>query len=157
MTMSTSDEKPGDPEAIRRELAAMRRAVARSGGKPQNVEALLGRLAAMRNAIPGIDDVAAKRSRGDGRASFAGTVEDFDTFTLIEAVETFAGDVSAYADRKRQELHEWALRIYYTAGELARDPANADLIPQLETMCRAYERDYGRPIPPQSTPEGDRE
>lgn len=155
--MSTSGEKPGDPRVIRRELAAMRREVARSGGKPLNVEAMLGRLAAMRNAIPGIDEVAAKRGSGDGRASFADTVEDFDTFTLIEALETFAEEVSAYAGRKRQELHERVLQIYYAAEELARDPAHADLIPQLETMRRAYERDYGRPIPPRPAAEGDGE
>jgi len=155
--MSTSGEKPGDPRVIRRELAAMRSEVERSGGKPPDVEAMLRRLAAMRNAIPGIDEVAAKRGRGDGRASFADNVEDFDTFTLIEALETFAEDVSAYAGRKREKALETALNIYYTLEELARDPANADLIPQLETMRRAYERDYGRPIPPRPATKGDGE
>ena len=156
--MSTSEEKRGDPEAICRELAAMREAVARSGGKPLNVEAMLRRLAEMRSSIPGIDEVAAKRDRDDGRASFAGTVEDFEAFTLIEALETFAEDVSAYAERKDQELHDWALRVYYVCEDLARDPAHADLLPQLETLRRAYERDYGRPIPPRpAASEEDRE
>jgi len=41
-----------------------------------------------------------------------------------------------------------ALRIYYAAEELARDPANAHLIPHVEAMRRAYEHDYGVPIPP---------
>ena len=40
-----------------------------------------------------------------------------------------------------------ALAVYYAAEELARDPAHADLIPQVEAMRTAYERDYGRPIP----------
>lgn len=146
--MSKPEEKPGDPQAIGREIDEIRKEWERSGGKLQNMEATLLRLAEMRNSIPGIEEVAVKRAGSDGRASFHETVEEFETFTFIEALETFAEDVAAYADRKEQELHDWVLQAYYTAEELARDPANADLIPHLETIRRAYEHDYGRPIPP---------
>lgn len=153
--MSTSQQKPRDVEELLGKLREMRRTFFSSNRKPGDVEAMLGVLAEMRNSIPGIDQVPAKRSGGDGRTSFA--AEDFDTATLIEALEALAGDISAYVDRKREELYAQALHIYYTFEELARDPANADLIPQLETMRRAYEHDYGRPIPPRPTPEGDGE
>lgn len=147
--MSSFEDKRGDPEAIRRELAAMRREVEQSGGIPRNVEAMLRRLAEMRNSIPGIDEVAPKkRAGGDGRAPFAESVEEFDALTLMEALEAFVDDVSAYVDHRRQALVDRLLQIYYDMEELSHDPAHADLLPQLETMRRAYERDYGHPIPP---------
>ena len=147
--MSSSEDKRGDPEAIRRELVAMRRELEQSGGIPRNVESMLRRLAEMRNSIPGIDEVAPKkRAGGDGRASFAESLEEFDALTLMDALESFADDVSAYIDHRREALLERILQMYYAAEEAARDPANAHLIPHLETMRRAYERDYGHPIPP---------
>jgi hypothetical protein len=40
------------------------------------------------------------------------------------------------------------LEIFYAAEEASQDPANAHLIEQVEEMRAAYEREYGRPIPP---------
>jgi hypothetical protein len=47
-----------------------------------------------------------------------------------------------------EEAYRWALDAYYTAEELARDPAHAELVPHVEAMQRAHEAQYGKPIPP---------
>jgi hypothetical protein len=39
------------------------------------------------------------------------------------------------------------MEVYYSAEELARDPANAHIIPHVEAMRAAYEKDFGHPIP----------
>jgi len=38
--------------------------------------------------------------------------------------------------------------FYYAAEEASRDPKNAHLIPYVTKMREAYQRDFGRPIPP---------
>jgi len=44
-------------------------------------------------------------------------------------------------------LLEDALTIYYIAEDLARDPANAELLPFVEKIRKAHEREFGKPIP----------
>lgn len=68
----------------------------------------------------------------------------------IEAVESLAGEVRTLADRRMEEARRKALEIYYEAEELARDPAHAELVPHVEAMRRAYEAQYGKPIPPRT-------
>ena len=43
---------------------------------------------------------------------------------------------------------EKALEIYYVAEELAKQPENAHLIKHVEEMQRAYQAEFGKPIPP---------
>jgi hypothetical protein len=40
-----------------------------------------------------------------------------------------------------------ALKIYYAAEELAKDPEHAHLIPYVEQMRAIYRRDFGTDIP----------
>src|SRR4029079_9339376 len=53
----------------------------------------------------------------------------------------------ALADEGRTLLLEDALTIYYIAEDLARDPANAELLPFVEKIRKAHEREFGKPIP----------
>ena len=73
---------------------------------------------------------------------------DFEEAAVIEALESLADDVGAVVQEKRAKLLAQALEIYYTAEELARNPEHANLIPHVEEMRRAYEKEYGKPIPP---------
>jgi len=41
-----------------------------------------------------------------------------------------------------------AMKVYYAAEELAKDPEHAELIPHVEKMREAYSSFYGKPIPP---------
>jgi hypothetical protein len=76
------------------------------------------------------------------------TAEDFEWAALTEGLQTLSDDLTAAVAHKRAALEAKALEIYYKCEELARDPQHADLIPHLERMRAAYERDHGRPIPP---------
>ena len=122
--------------------------------KPTKLDAaaLLHRLAELRKGIPFLEEKAPPRT-GDGRFKTTGgmqprTAEEFEALALAEGLESFASDLSAAIERKRAEAVEKALEIYYAAEELSHDPAHADLIPHVERMREAYERDFGRPIPP---------
>ena len=72
-------------------------------------------------------------------------LDDFELATVAEGLERLTGELSEALDRAKAKVLADALRIYYAAEELARDPANAHLIPQVEAMRRAYEHDYGVP------------
>ena len=110
----------------------------------------LRRLAEIRKGIPFLEESASRRT-GDGRADGGTTAEEFEMLALAEGLENLADDLSAAIRKKRAEALESALQIYYTAEELARDPANAHIVPLVEKMREAYERDFGRPIPPKRT------
>lgn len=75
-------------------------------------------------------------------------MSEFEASAAADALESLAGEVRTLADRRMAEVHQKALEVYYTAEELAKDPAHAELIPHVEAMRRAYEAQYGRPIPP---------
>ena len=49
---------------------------------------------------------------------------------------------------QRARLFQDCLKIYYTMEEQVRDPEHAHLIPLVEQMREAYQRDFGVPIPP---------
>ena len=72
------------------------------------------------------------------------TMQDFEVLAVLEALLSLADDVSAL----EAETMEKALRTYYVAEELSRDPAHADLIPVVENLRRIYEKENGEPIPP---------
>ena len=122
--------------------------------KKRDTELILRKLAEMRKLVPFLDDVR-PRPATDGRmADFDGlpltSEEDFEWAAVAEGLQSLADDISAGVEQKRARLLEQVLEIYYKAEELARDPEHADLIPHVERMRAAYERDYGRPIPPRN-------
>lgn len=111
---------------------------------------ILRRLAEIRRSIPFLEPNAPRRA-GEGRLQ-ARTAEEFEYAAVAEALESLADDLSAAIERRHAEATAEALRIYYAAEELARDPAHADLIPHVQRMREAYEREHGRPIPPNPRP-----
>lgn len=120
--------------------------------KKLNAEPILRKLAEMRKSIPHLDEARPRRAV-DGRMHAEGefpleTAEDFEYAAVAEGLQSLADDVSAVIGQKRAALEEQALGIFYTAEELARDPEHAHLIPLVERMREAYQRDHGRPIPP---------
>ena len=107
----------------------------------------LRRLGEIRKGIPFLEESVPRRT-GDGRADGGTTFEEFEMLALAEGLENLSEDLSAAVRKKEAEAVEAALQVYYTTEELSRDPAHAHLIPHVEKMREAYERDFGRPIPP---------
>lgn len=110
--------------------------------EPRDAEAILETLARLRRSIP-----YALKPATEPAAMDAQSVKDFELQTVAEGLESLGAELSEALDQAHAKLHADALRVYYTAEELARHPANAHLIPHVEAMRRAYERDYGVPIP----------
>jgi hypothetical protein len=79
------------------------------------------------------------------------TAEDFDYAAIADGIESLADELSSALERAHAEAMETAMQIYYATEELAQDPNNTHLIPHVERMREAYERDYGRPIPPKAS------
>jgi hypothetical protein len=110
-----------------------------------DAEAILQTLTDVRRSIP---YELRPRPANDTAARTAGeSIEDFELATVAEVLERLTAELSEALDRARAKALADALRIYYAAEELARDPANAHLIPHVEAMRRAYEHDYRVPIP----------
>lgn len=123
--------------------------------KKQKLDAnlILGQLADLRKRIPYLDEAASSRPAEDIRTRSTDglplqTAEDFEWAAVIDALESLANDVSAIVAQKRAQALESALRVYYAAEELSHDPEHADLVEQVEKMRAAYEREFGKPIPP---------
>jgi hypothetical protein len=123
--------------------------------KPKKLDAapILQKLAEMRKSIPILDQTPSTPRGTDGRltlpdGSLPRTEEEFEWAALADGLESLANDLNAAIERKHAEIMETALRVYYTAEELSRDPAHADLIPHVERMREAYEKEHGKPIPP---------
>jgi hypothetical protein len=118
--------------------------------KPKKLDAaqILGQLAEIRRLIPFLDEKP-MRPTFDGRLQ-ARTAEEFEYLAVAEGLESLASELSSAVERKYAEAMERALQVYYTAEELSRDPAHADLIPHVQRMREAYEHDFGRPIPPRA-------
>lgn len=110
-----------------------------------NAQAILAQLAEIRKVIPHAD---VPRRDDEGTTAGARTEEDFEYLAVMEGLRSLSEDLGVELDRRSAALLEQSLEIYYTAEELARDPAHADLIPHVEAMRAAYERDFGIPIPP---------
>lgn len=115
--------------------------------KKFDAEPILRKLAEMRKSIPHLDDVPSRRPSTEGRVD-AMTAEEFEYTAVADALESLAADVQSAVDRAYASATEKALEVYYTAEALSHDPAHADLIPHVEAMRRAYEKSYGKPIPP---------
>jgi hypothetical protein len=145
------------PEQLIAELREIRKKIPfHDDGTPTSekldAELILRELTAIRRKIPFLDEGTPRQSEDARTPSFDDmpleTEEDFEWAAVLDGIESFASDLTAAMDRKRAELIETGLRVYYAAEEASRDPANAHLIEQVEEMRAAFERDYGRPIPP---------
>jgi hypothetical protein len=123
--------------------------------KRLDAESILRQLAEIRRAIPRVAP-APPQPATDGRARdvdgmSSWSEEDFDYAAVADGLSSLAGELSAAIDHAAAAATEKALEIYYAAEELARDPAHAELIPHVERMRAAYERDFGRPVPARRT------
>ncbi|HYC91300.1 MAG TPA: hypothetical protein VEO54_18915 [Thermoanaerobaculia bacterium] len=123
--------------------------------KRLDAESILRQLAEIRRAIPCVAP-APPPPATDGRARdvdgmSSGSEEDFDYAAVADGLSSLAGELSAAIDDAAAAATEKALEIYYAAEELARDPAHAELIPHVERMRAAYERDFGRAVPGRKT------
>ena len=123
--------------------------------KKLDAAAILSKLAELRKGIPDVGNLPPRPRKSDeGRtAMFPGaTMEDFDLMAVADGLEALADDIHAVAEQKHAAAMVKALEIYYAAEELARDPAHPEVIPHVENMRRAYEADFGKPIPPKPKP-----
>ena len=114
-----------------------------------NAEVILRQLAEIRRAIPYLQP-GPPPAVIDGRApdlEGMSTEEDFEYAALADGLESLTRELEAAIDYAHELAKAKALEIYYTAEELARDPEHAELIPHVERMREAYERDYGVGIP----------
>lgn len=98
-----------------------------------------------------------QRNRDDVSSSLVYTtdqrdeaLDEFEILGAAEALEVLAHQIRAECDRRMEAAYRAALRAFYVAEELSRDPAHADLIPQVAAMRAAHEAQYGRPIPPKA-------
>ncbi|HEV2720168.1 MAG TPA: hypothetical protein VG323_09130 [Thermoanaerobaculia bacterium] len=110
-----------------------------------DVERILQALAKIRESIP--YELRPRTDDSKIAAVNGQTITDFELLTLAEGFDSLTAELSEALAGAHAKLHEDALRVYYAAQELARDPANAHLVPHVEAMRRAYEHDYGTPIP----------
>jgi hypothetical protein len=145
-------QKKLGPEALLQKLKELRKSLPPIA-EQLDAEAILQAVAEMRESLPEITGGQRSNDTHDGRSLFpegepAETEEDFEWAAVIDALESFADDVSAIAEHKEAKLIESLLELYYAAEEAARDPANAELLPHLQEMREAYEHDFGEPIPP---------
>lgn len=118
--------------------------------KKMDAAEVLAVLANIRARMPKPSKPVAKKKETSSRLP-GNSVEDFENQAVIDALEDISAELGAALDEKRQKLHDQALEVYWTAEELSRDPAHAELIPHVEKMREAYMRDYGKPIPPRPT------
>jgi hypothetical protein len=114
--------------------------------KKIDVEGVLNTLASIRKQIPYLPAAPPRRETTvDAPLPSASeeAMELFEMETLADALESFAGEVSAAIDDAQQKAMAEAMKIYYAAEELAKDPAHAHLIPYVEQMRAIYRRDFG--------------
>src|SRR4029079_9917531 len=119
--------------------------------KKIDAEKILQTLSVIRESIPQHmrrhNRVRKKSSDG---AFEAASLEDFELLTVADALAELSAQISDSVAFAREQALAEALKIYYAAEELAKDPAHADLIPHLEEMRQDYQRDFGVAIPPQT-------
>jgi hypothetical protein len=117
-----------------------------------SAEEILAALADIRAKLPHVQAVAPPPPAAPERASMGAeeAMLDFEGQSIAMAAEAMAAELRAALVEAEAKVLSEALAVYYAAEELARDPAHADLIPQVEAMRAAYERDYGSEIPPRA-------
>jgi len=111
---------------------------------------ILDELAKLRERLP--EEMRRPRPKPESTERMAfppsgDAMADFEQAAIIEALQSLADDVHAGIEVKRAKMMEKALEIYYVAEELAKQPENAHLIKHVEEMQRAYQAEFGKPIP----------
>ena len=115
--------------------------------KPIDAEAILKLLSEIRRSIP--FEIPSPPDQATPKPKLkVESMQDFELATVVESLERLTAELSQAIEQAHAKGLKQALEIYYAAEELARDPANAHLIPHVEAMRQAYEHDYGKPIPP---------
>lgn len=119
--------------------------------KKASPEEILAKLSDIRSKIPFLKPVP-ERDLPSAVAPMGGVpsddLEDFEWESVAMAAEAMADELHEAIEAAQAKALAQAMEIYYAAEELARDPAHADLLPSLQAMREAYERDFGKPIPP---------
>jgi hypothetical protein len=117
--------------------------------KKIDVDGILTTLAAVRKQVPHLADTPPRDAATAPTllATSEEATEIFELETLADALDSFAGELSDSIETAQQQAMAGALKIYYAAAELAKDPAHAHLIPYVEQMRAVYRRDFGRDIP----------
>lgn len=119
---------------------------------PIDAEGILGKLAEIRKSLPRQYMPDKPAAAGHEGRSLGGlqpqSMREFDYLAVADGLESLAADLSEASRLAQEKATADALKVYYTAEELAKDPANADLIPHVEKMRQAYQESYGKPIPP---------
>ena len=119
-----------------------------------DTEKILKLVAQVRASIPAQYRSEPKpRKVEDTRSSEGGNLmadaeEEFELLTVAEALSDLADELNASIQKANEKLLNDCLTVYYRTEELAKDPANAHLLPHLKEMRKAYEESYGKPIPP---------
>jgi hypothetical protein len=143
-----------DTEKITREFRELGLSLVRDPYQKIDAEPILRRCAEIRESIPAeyLDRNRPRPSHEGRMEALLGfepqTPEDFEYFALHEGVQALADDLHEALTYAHEKGRKMVLKVYYAGEELVRDPQHAHLIPQLEEIRRAYERDYGHPIPP---------
>ena len=121
-----------------------------SDQKKASPEEILAKLSEIRSKIPFLTPVPEREL--PSAAPIGGVpsddLEDFEWESVAMAAEAMANELHEAIEAAQAKALAQAMDIYYAAEELARDPAHADLLPSLQAMREAYERDFGKPIPP---------
>jgi len=121
--------------------------------KKIDVEGVLNTLASIRKQIPHLPATPPRRETTVDESLPIDSEEAMELFemeTLAVALESFAEEVSAAVEDAQQKAMAEAMKIYYAAEELAKDPEHAHLIPYVEQMRAIYRRDFGKDIPKKS-------
>lgn len=114
-------------------------------------EAILSIMTNLREAMPKTEVPPPPAPRSGGAVD---SIEDFEYETVLEGLETTMTELGAVIEATRAKAIAQALEVYYAAEDLARDPAHAEVIPHVQAMRRAYEEEFGTPIPPRRRGEG---
>jgi hypothetical protein len=121
--------------------------------------ALLAQLRALHQEMRAISPDSARNEENERRTdeamqhalatcAGAGTIQAFELETLSAVLGDLVHEMEVAREQATARAVEDCLEIYYKMEELALDPANAELLPSLETMRQAYLEDFGTPIPP---------
>jgi len=121
-----------------------------------NAEAILETLTRVRTMIPRpLVPIPPAAEEWPALATMNGDpIENFEVQAVMDGLTTFAAELRATIAAAEATVLDDCLRVYFTAVDLARDPAHAHLTTHVDAMRTAYERDFGRPIPTREEWEG---
>jgi len=123
--------------------------------KKVDVEGILNTIASVRAQLPQLAKARAAAPRPEvteERLAFVPGDEEamktFEMLALADGLESFADELQEAIDEANETLMADAMKVYYAAEELIKDPKHAHLIPYVEQMRAIYLSDFGTEIPP---------